>query len=84
MRYVGHPLSKPDGNNDYGIVESAEECQTLCQNTEGCNWFTMNPGYRCWLKSGKGTGEENTGWLTGPVNCAAPDPDADGNCLVNI
>merc|ERR1711890_3062 len=36
--YVGFPLKKPGGNNDYGLKASVEECQAQCQAVEGCAW----------------------------------------------
>ena len=43
---LGHFVSTP----------SATACQTKCQQTQGCNFWTWDPGYHnaCWRKSSKG------------------------------
>ena len=68
-RYVGHPLNKPMGNNDYGATKDAFVCQKLCQNTDGCMWFNLDVNQHCWLKTARGKGEGEPGSITGPVNC---------------
>ena len=68
-RYVGHPLNKPKGNNDYGATKDAFVCQKLCQNTDGCMWFNLDVNQHCWLKTARGKGEGEPGSITGPVNC---------------
>jgi len=74
VHYIGFPLNKPGGNNNYGGMDSAEECQSLCQNTAGCEWFnwalTGFPEWGCWLKTGKGSWTKDVvGGVSGPRKC---------------
>ena len=49
---------------------SVEECQHLCQQTDGCNVFTWYSERKwCWLKSGIAASIELQGAISGPKQC---------------
>jgi len=58
-------------------VTSAEWCQLLCQDREGCNYFTwVNSQHdvvsyqnTCWLKSSQGTPQSCPTCVSGPRSC---------------
>ena len=68
MVYIGSPLNKKEGNNNYGSAESPLACQTLCHSTPGYKWFNWNGD--CWLKTERGEQKEKPGSATGPSICA--------------
>lgn len=67
--YVGFPLKKPGGNNDYGVKNSAEECQEQCQALEKCAWWNWDQDKHCWLKTEQGKEKAVKNSVTGPKNC---------------
>ena len=55
VKYEGFGLKRHEGNNVYTWINTVEECQLLCQITEGCNFFNTDLGTgKCWLKHGVG------------------------------
>jgi len=66
-------------------VDSAQECQRLCQQRQGCNYFTwingqhQAPGYEytCWLKDNQGTPQQCDTCVSGPRECE----DQSGCCM---
>ena len=42
FKYQGFGLANLGGNNLYSRVNSKEDCQTLCDLEEGCNFFNYN------------------------------------------
>ena len=58
-------------NGHYVSTESAGACQTSCQNTAGCEFWTWTPNYHnaCWRKSGKGDVRSHYGVTSGPKHC---------------
>ena len=49
---------------------TVEECQHLCQQTDGCNVFTWYSERKwCWLKSGIAASIELQGAISGPKQC---------------
>jgi len=70
--YVGFPLKKPGGNNDYGLKASVEECQAQCQAVEGCAWWNWDQDKHCWLKTKQGKEKPVKNSVTGPRNCPVP------------
>jgi len=55
----------------YVSTESAGACQTSCQNTDGCEYWTWTPSYHnaCWRKYGKGDVRSHYGITSGPKHC---------------
>ena len=70
--YFGNDLA--DGQFD--STSSAAECQTHCQQTQGCNFWTWDPGYNnaCWKKSAKGPIQTNARLTSGPKTCGGSNP----------
>ena len=70
--YFGNDLE--DGQFD--STSSAAECQTHCQQSQGCNFWTWDPGYNnaCWKKSAKGPIQTNARLTSGPKTCAESNP----------
>ena len=66
---VYHPgMSINNGHDDER--NSVEECQHLCQQTDGCNVFTWYSERKwCWLKSGIAASIELQGAISGPKQC---------------
>ena len=66
-----------NGNNAHenhalgeGKRDSPEECQQLCQQTQGCVVFTFRPNNReCWLKHTKTGGRRSSGAISGDKYC---------------
>ena len=59
-------------HNNYGLTNTAEECQLKCQQKRRCRWFNWNKEGRkdCYLKTDKGTEMEYVlGAVTGPRTC---------------
>ena len=55
---------------------SVEECQHLCQQTDGCNVFTWYSERKwCWLKSGIAASIELEGAISGPKQCGRSKPN---------
>ena len=53
--YQGFALYNHVGKNSYSKVDSKDECQILCDLTNGCNFFNFNSAQRtCHLKYGVG------------------------------
>ena len=61
-------MSLNSGHDDE--QNTAEECQHLCQQTDGCNVFTWDSERKwCWLKSGISSSIEYQGAISGPKIC---------------
>ena len=61
-------MSINNGHDDE--KNSVEECQHLCQQTDGCNVFTWYSERKwCWLKSGIAASIELEGAISGPKQC---------------
>ena len=56
-----------NGGND--MRDNPEECQQLCQQTEGCVAFTFTSKGACWLKDFKSQGERKSGAFSGDKYC---------------
>ena len=57
--YPGFPVNNEAGSNKYAKVASSEDCQTLCQQVEGCKFFNYHTTKdECELVYGVG-GKEN-------------------------
>ena len=58
-------------HNQYGVTDTAEACQLICQKYRLCEWFNWNKNGRkdCFLKTGKGTEKWVLGAATGQRNC---------------
>ena len=53
--YVGFNLTNPGGSSRYRELDSREDCQTLCDLANGCNFFTFEEELGdCYLKYGVG------------------------------
>ena len=74
-------------------VTSADKCQELCQERQGCNYFTwVNSqddvsGYRntCWLKSTQGTPQASKTCVSGPRSCGGnPTTQAPSGCCETV
>ena len=52
--FEGFPLANSGDSNTYSRIGSKEECQTLCDLAQGCNFFIFNNDQRCFLKFGIG------------------------------
>ena len=58
-------------DNLYGSTKDAAACQTLCQETAGCEWFNWSNLGNCYLETAKGKDlEKALGGATGPAFCA--------------
>jgi len=60
------------------LVDSVTECQTLCQKTSGCNYFSykrkrgrQRRQTNCWLKSSIQRKGANNGRISGPKSCVS-------------
>jgi len=77
VEYHGGGLNNPMVEH----VTSPEDCQKLCKNRDGCNFFTWvdeTSSYypnTCWLKGSNGDPQEDSSCVSGPRAC----PD-DGCC----
>lgn len=71
IEYHGGGLEQPMVDQ----VTSPEECQQLCKQRAGCNYFTWvsssSSVYKntCWLKGSKGTPQPNASDISGPRDC---------------
>ena len=55
VHFIGFELANHAGYNSYSRVDSKEECQTLCDLVEGCNFFNYHQAQKkCLLKYGVG------------------------------
>ena len=53
--YLGFNLTNPGGSSRYGALDSREDCQSLCNLANGCNFFTFEEDLGdCYLKYGVG------------------------------
>jgi len=53
--YLGFNLTNPGGSSRYGTLDSREDCQSLCNLANGCNFFTFEEDLGdCYLKYGVG------------------------------
>ena len=70
--YHGHDLNP----GQYVSTSSAAACQSQCQQTSGCNFWTWDPGYRnaCWMKTGQGAKKHNGRVTSGPKTCGTSPP----------
>ena len=80
----------------YVSTESAGACQTSCQNTAGCEFWSWTPDYHnaCWKKSGKGVTISKPGVTSGPKQCSIDGsthipptqqpPNPDGNHEIKV
>ena len=68
--YHGHDLNP----GRYVSTSSANACQSLCQQTSGCTFWTWDPGYKnaCWMKKGQGAKTHNARVTSGPRTCGGP------------
>ena len=66
--YSGFPLNNKNNRNRYEKVESADDCQKICQATKGCNFFNFGQN-QCWLKYGIGKKDAKNGFFFGPKFC---------------
>jgi hypothetical protein len=74
---------------------SSIACQTRCQDTEGCAYFTYYQSKNCYLHDDQATMKESHGTISGPPVCADSSnplatvkkcflsPDDDDGCLSN-
>ena len=74
-------------------VSSVSECQALCRNTSGCQYFSYarkrgrQGTTNCWLKNSISRRRSNTGRISGPVKCgvdieiAPVDPIPSKGCV---
>ena len=74
MDYCGNDINLNSGHEHYGRGagkrESAEECQKLCQETEGCSVFTYKTRIKeCWLKSTDTGRSYSAGDISGKKFC---------------
>ena len=69
LRNIYYPgMSINSGHTD--LQDTAEECQLLCQQTNGCNVFTWDSERKwCWLKTGIAGSVELEGAISGPKFC---------------
>jgi len=54
---------------DVTTAECQWECMTMCQETEGCGFFTLNAEGVCYLKATDGVSEAIDGKVSGPALC---------------
>ena len=55
FHFEGFRLTNHGNNNNYSKVDSKEDCQTLCDLAEGCNFFDYEQTHKkCFLKYGVG------------------------------
>ena len=69
--YIGFPLLNFGGSNSYQKI-TLEECQLLCQITDGCLYFGYNSrgtNNICSLKYGMGQMEKKSWMEIGPKFC---------------
>jgi len=85
VEYHGGGLTNPMVTG----ISSPDKCQQLCQQREGCNYFTWVNSqhdvidYRntCWLKSSQGNPQSCTTCVSGPSSCGSnPDPTTPSGC----
>lgn len=51
---------------------SPDDCQTLCQENNDCNFFTFNyGGQKCYMKSTLGSRSGPAGETSGPAHCSS-------------
>ena len=72
--YPGNDLNSQPGNVNYALGEgrrdSAKECQQLCQQTQGCLFFTYRHASKeCWLKSEDSGRSTQNGAISGKNYC---------------
>merc|ERR1719350_2192356 len=86
VEYHGGGLDNPMVDS----VVSVWRCQELCQERQGCNYFTWVSqshdvaGYRetCWLKGSQGNPQPGQGMVSGPRDC--PDNPTPGYCCNQV
>lgn len=71
--YWGHDLK----GGQFTSTPSASACQTHCQQTPGCNFWTWDPGFHnaCWKKTAKGPIKHNAKLTSGPRTCGGNTPN---------
>ena len=71
--YTGNDLNHRTTDKNYargsGSRNSASECQTLCNETPECNFFTYNGGH-CFLKWSNSGRKQYSGAISGPKQCS--------------
>merc|ERR1712232_307245 len=69
----GRNYDLPDNVQPRKNIFTAPECEKRCQNTNGCNYWSVDVSYGCWLKFAKPPGDmseyKQLGVTSGPAKC---------------
>ena len=69
LDYAGNDINVATGAGA-DMRGSAEECQALCSQRSGCNYFSWHRSViYCWLNAGVTSVTTNTDSVSGPANC---------------